>query len=264
MQAIHDLILDATDKGYPPIVHFPHAIISIANYRTWRASDKEPSQWLYDMLIPFFSHSQGGGACVNTLLTGENPIKYITRWDMTHFHFFAYILTYWSPYDIVYRMVECRWHPLRFFCLTMDSLDAITTTCAVVDKAMSLHPKNRLLPIMTGIVMFNSGAFFRGLDGLGRGKINKSFLATPPNSGVMKGSMLAALYLYFGRMFQGGQHRNRSVVALSVLVVALDILEDIFGFDVFAHLHKPLHAVLKMLQASLKLGPSPQKAMQAN
>lgn len=263
MQAVPDLIMRATDRDYPPILHLPHALVSVAGYRSWRAAEGEPRHWLCDLLVSFYTHSQGGGAGAKTLLQGGSPVNYITRWDYSHYHLLAYVLTYWSPRDVVYKALASPMHPLRLSCVALDTVDTVTTTCALVDLGVRLHPKNRLLPAMVGVVLYNSGAFFRWLDRLGRGKETGSFLQTPPRSSVTRGAALAVMYYYLGHLHRGGKRRNSSVIALTVAVVCLELLENILGFDGFARLHEPVHAVLKALQSTFQLGPQPAKPIQA-
>lgn len=258
-RSFRDLVLTATDKDYPALVHLPHSIISVARYRRWRLEEGEPAAWLYDFFVSFFSHSQGGGAGCKALIEGRLLTSYICRWDYTHFHFLAFLLSYWSPCDIVYRAMMQPRHPARLFCVAFDALDGITTTCAMVDNAVELHPRNKFLPAVMGIVLYNTGALVRWLDEKARGKSSKVFLAEP-GSGVARGVVLAALYLYFGRMLKGGKSRNFVLVLMSMLEVVLEVCEDAWDFDAFAALHGPAAAALKPLQSLallLRLGVSP-------
>ncbi|CAK0835723.1 unnamed protein product, partial [Prorocentrum cordatum] len=122
-RAARDLILRATDVDYPLAVH-----------------------WLYDLVVSFYSHSQGGGAGAKALLEGTSIVSYIARSDYTCCQVLAWLAVYWSPFDVVYRALATPRHPARLACVSMDALDAITTACAMVDKAAGVHPRNALLP----------------------------------------------------------------------------------------------------------------------
>jgi len=249
-----ELALRAADRDYPPIIHVPHALISIATYRQWRSAEGEKHQWLYDLVLSFFSHSQGGGVASVTVLDNKNPVSAGVRWDYIHYHLLAYLISYWSPKDIVYKMLQRHRNPFRLTCVAFDTLDAITTLCALVDKGLKVHPHNQVLPAITGIVLFNSGSLFRWLDQRCRGKPAKTFLAEP-GSGVTRGIILALIYRYFGHSFMQGKHRNTALVTLSLLVTVLGVLEESFNFDAFAHAHYPVHSLLRAVCHRLELGP---------
>mmetsp|Transcript_81028 Transcript_81028/g.211205 ORF Transcript_81028/g.211205 Transcript_81028/m.211205 type:complete len:159 (-) Transcript_81028:43-519(-) len=126
-------------------------------------------------------------------------------------------------------------------------MDGVTTACGLIDKCLVQHPHNRLLPIMTSIVLYNAGSVFRWMDARCRGKQAKTFLAEPGSS-VARAAVLAVLYTYFGRVLHGGKFRNKVLVIISVLEIALEVLEDAFNFDAFAALGGPLCKLLASMQ----------------
>lgn len=264
MQALANLVFRATDEGYPEIVHIPHSIISVCRYRQWRASEGEPRQWLHDLVVSIFTHSQGGGIAAVTVIDGSKfPLSYLaSKWDYAHYHLLSYLLSYWSPGDIVYRSLMQPRNPLRMFCQFMDSLDGVTTCCGLVDKCLSEHPKNKLLPVMAGILLFNCGSFWRWIDQRARGKNVKTFLADP-GSGVTRGALLALFYLFFGRLWQGGKHRNKVLLFVCLSEVAIEMMEDDQDFDAWANVHKPIAAFGERLRRTFALGPSDAKAEKA-
>jgi len=253
--AFSDLVLRSTDKEYPLEVHVPHALISVTRYRIWRAAEKEPRQWFFDLLVSFYSHSQGGGAGAVALIDSKSILAYITRPDLTHYHLIAWLAVYWSPFDVVFRTIKLSRHPLRLFCVAMDALDAITSTCGLVDKARKMNPKNMFLPAMVGVLLYNSGAFFRWCDERSRGLPSKTFLAQP-NSGVARGALLATIYCWLGRVWRGGKHRNSILVAISLLEVSAQVIEDAMNINLLSWAHKPLFLLLGSMQRRLHLGPA--------
>lgn len=254
-RSIRDLILRAVDDGYPPAIHIPHSFIAVAKYREWRTSEGEPVQWLYDFVMSFFSHSQGSGAWAMSLIKGLSISSYCAEADYSHFHLLAYLLTYWSPRDLVYRILCTPRHPLRLYCIGMDALDGITTVASYADLAHELHPRNKILPVLSGVVSYNMGSIFQYLDCKARGKNpGKTFLAEP-GSDVTRGALLACSYVYFARVFRQGRYRNQMLVVLSLLEVFIEIVEDILDFDAYEHIHKLVLPTLKVLRRSFALGP---------
>lgn len=231
--AIHDLIVRATDKDYPPVIHLFHSIFSIANYRQWRVKEGEPRQWLYDLMMSFFSHSQGGGVAAVTVLNGTTFQSALCRADYCHFHLLSYLITYWSPLDVVYRWSLSPRSPFRIMCLGFDTLDGISTACGLIDACQRKHPQNRVLPIIISVMLYNASGFFKWLDIRARGKPAKTWLAEP-GPGVARGATYGLIYLLLGKTLAGGAYRDKVLVRLCSLVVILEILEDIFGFDLFA------------------------------
>jgi len=249
-KAVRSLILGAVDADYPLAIHVPHSFLSIALYREWRAAEGEPMQWLFDLFASFWTHSMGGGVGSLALVEGQTPLTYLTRGDYAWVHCLAYLFTYWSPRDIVYRMLTRPRHPVRLLCVGMDSLDGITSLFGIIDLGFSKHPKNRLVPFMVGAALYNCGSLARWLDARSRGKAEKTFLAQPGSS-LTRATLLTLAYCYV----RGGRRRDTAVVALSLLEMALELLEEIYGFDAYASLHRPLLAVLRTLQRRLQLGP---------
>lgn len=255
--AMGELALRATDVQYPRIVHFPHCLRVLTEYRKWRASEGEPRQWLFDLVMSFWSHSMGGGATGVSFVRGKPLLSYMANRDYTVFHFLAYLATYWSPHDIVFRTLSTPRHPLRLLCISGDALDEITTLIQLVDAGFKSFPNEPLLPLISGILLFNTGSVVRCLDQRCRGRKVKSFLSEP-GSGVTRGVTLAVTYCMLGRSAWRGRHRDRVLVVLSWLYVSLSLAEDSFGFDAFARLHEPGLAFLKLLQRAFSLGTAPK------
>lgn len=262
-QTIWNLVLRATDEDYPRVIHVPHALISVAHYRKWRQEEGEPHQWLYDALVSCFASSQGGGINSKAMLEGLNPVYYFARnAEYVHVQVVAYLLNYWSPGDVVYKIMTNPRNPLRLCSLVMDALDTITTLCGLTDGARKAFPENKLLPFMVGMALFKGGAFYKYLDGRSRGKQAKGIL-TDPGSAVTRSVVLVSLYWYFGRGFQGGRHRNVVLVYLCVLYTLLELMEDMLDFDAFDQVHKPLMRFLAAFRKTLNLGPAVSTGMSA-
>lgn len=251
----YKLILQAVDEDYPDFIHLPHTLISTASYRRWRNKEGQPSQWLYDLVMSYWTHSQGGGAVCKGWLMGMNQMSWLTNPKHLSFHALGYLLIYWSPRNFIDRMVGTPRHPLRLCCVALDGLDAATTTCALIDAGRKLHPKNNVLPYIMGVLCYQTGAIVRWAEARLRGKDMKCILAAP-GSGVTKGVVIAFLW---GLLRNSGPQRNRNLVALTTLAMFLDVIEDAFGFDAYANVHKPIVPVLQALQKSLSLGESKSK-----
>lgn len=258
MQVARDALTKIADEDYPAIIHIPHSFISMANYREWREEERQPRQWLFDLVMSFFSHSQGSGAMCTSLISGKTLESFGIRPDYSHYHFIVYLLTYWSPRDIVYRIMSTPRHPLRLFCIFADALDGVSTVGAVVDSAIAAQPGNKLLPVLGCIILYAGSQIFRHLDYLRRGVPSVSFLACA-SSDVTRGALLGSLYYFFGHMFQRGRQRNRVLISLCVIESVVELLEDIYDFDAYERLHLPGLAMLQYLRKAFSLGPLPQQ-----
>jgi hypothetical protein len=256
LKMIGDLALETADRGYPLIVHIPHSLISVATYRQWREKEGVAPEWLYDMCVSMFTHSQGGGIGIKTVLMGQFPLSYLaSRWDFVWVQVLSYLANYWSPFDVVNRILVQPKNPLRLFCVTMDATDAFGSMCGLIDYARKTFPENKLLPAMVGVILFSTGQFIRSLDSRSRGLPGKSFLATPSFPGVPLGIVFSSLYQYFGYEYQQGKHRDKALKSLTLLFVTYKLLDDALGFDAFARIHEPVVAFLQVLRRVLKLGP---------
>lgn len=253
-EAWYKLVLRAVDVGYPEIVHFPHVLISVTTYRQWRNKEGQPVQWLYDLVMSYWTHSQGGGAAAKGFIMGNSQISTLTNPQHLQFHVLGYLLTYWSPANFVDRMVAMPWNPLRLGCVMMDSLDANTTVCALIDAGRKIQPQNTVLPYVTSVLCYQFGAIVRWAEQRLRGKDVKCILAAP-GSGVTKGLLQAFLWSFL----RNGPKRDRNLVGLCTLMTLLDVLSDMFNFDPYESVHKPIVPVLQALQKSLSLGGSPSK-----
>jgi len=253
-----DALTKIADEDYPAIIHIPHNFISMTNYREWREEEGQPRQWLFDLVMSFFSHSQGSGAMCTSLISGKTLESFGIRPDYSHYHFIVYLLTYWSPRDIVYRIMSTPRHPLRLFCIVADALDGVTTVGAVVDSAVKAQPGNKLLPVLGCIILYAGSQIFRHLDYLRRGVPSVSFLACV-SSDVTRGALLGSLYWCFGHIFHRGRQRSRVLVILCLIESVVELLEDIYDFDAYERLHLPGLAVLQCLRKVFSLGPPPQQ-----
>jgi len=258
LKAVSDALIKATDEDYPAIIHIPHSFISMTNYREWREEEGQPRQWFFDLVMSFFSHSQGSGAMCTSLITGKTLESYGIRPDYSHYHFIVYLLTYWSPRDIVYRTMSTPRHPLRLFCIVADALDGVTTVGCVVDSSVAAQPGNKLLPVLGCILLYAGSQIFRHLDYIRRGVPTVSFLARP-SSDVTRGALLGFVYWFFGHIFQKGRQRNRVLVALCLVESVVELLEDMYDFDAYQKLHLPGRAVLQCLRKRFSLGPPPEQ-----
>lgn len=256
MDWYYNLVIETTDADYPDIIHIPHIFASVTAYRQWRKGEGQPNKWLYDLVVSYWSHSQGGGAIGKGNLLGNHTISYVINHKHLKYHLFGYLLSYWSPKDIVYRTISQPLNPLRLFCVFMDALDANTTCCALVDVGRKMHPDNSLLPYVTSALLCQTGATIRWLDAKSRGKHTPGILVAP-NSSLTKNLLIAFLWWHFGR--PGGQNRNRNLVLISTIMTGLDMLQEITGFNAFANLHKPLVPALQALQTTFSLGESDTK-----
>lgn len=290
-QYVANVIIRARDgPGYPEIIHIPKSLVSIARYRQWREGDGEARRWLYDLVVSLYTHSLGGGVGKDCFLVGFNQIFLLAlRWDWVWVQLLSYTANYWSPYDIVYRTMTQRGNPFRAFGLAMDAADTMTATAAAVDMCRSKFPENKLIPVMIGGIMFNSSSFFQMLDVRGRGfskagapriqgrrgsatwdKVDMAKLAgkptkvwlAEPTAGLTRGVVCACAYWYLAHGFRGGKCRNQAVVFLTALYVLIEMLEEVYEFNAFRHLHKPALSFLSALRRNFNLGCTKEQMLQ--
>merc|ERR1711971_980114 len=202
VKAFGGLVLRATDSDYPHVIHFPHSLLSVVQYRLWRLEEGVPSRWLYDLVMSFFTHSMGGGVAIKAMLGG--PLSDWCSGEFMHFHVISYLAAYFSPRDVVYRAVVQPRHPARLVCVALDALDSVTTACGAVDSGLKANPHNKLLPAALGIALYNAGSVFRWFDQrIVRNDTRCRLFLEEPTSAVLRGVSIVTFYLVFGRPARG-------------------------------------------------------------
>ena len=98
--------------------------------------------------------------------------------DIGFYWFLTYIAVYWSPFDIVYRIMSWHRNPIRIVMRALESIDIMTTMTARVDKAMIYHPISRAAPFLAGFITWVTGSLFRTLEY--RGRTDQIEKADPP------------------------------------------------------------------------------------
>ena len=130
--------------------------------------------------------------------------------DIGFYWFLCYIAVYWSPFDIVYRILSWHRNPIRIVVRALESIDVVTTCTARVDKAMIYHPISRAAPFLAGFITWVTGSLFRTLEYRGRGDEQiepqnpppKMWFATPgAYGGVSRGICFTLAYYWFGKLY---------------------------------------------------------------
>lgn len=246
--AFSSFILRVAGGDYLKIVHVPNKLLNLAKYRAWRAEEGEPDRWFYDLVGSNMTHTDPGGIMADCIVSGHNPVHWVATCPvhLVEVQILSYFANYWMPGDIVYNNLMQHRNPFRLFCVVMGKIDAYTCIIKNVDKCRTLHPGAMTLPIIMGVGLFNASSVFQMLDRRSRGISEKSFLAEP-GSGVTCGVVCPLVYWYLGYGFQGGKHRDKAAVLLTLLFTVIGFLEDFFEFDAFAHLQTPIVALAKAI-----------------
>ena len=154
---------------------------------------------------------------------------------MGMYWFFSYLAVYWSPFDIVYRLISCRRSPVRIVFRALESIDVMTTCTNRVDKAMLYLPLSRAAPFLAGFITWVTGSFFRTMEYRGRGdqqivKNNpppKLWFATPgAYGGVSRGIIFTLTYYWAGRLWKEGLFASSVKLACTTAFVALETLDE--------------------------------------
>eukprot|EP00039_Didymoeca_costata_P024662 m.11051 g.11051 ORF g.11051 m.11051 type:complete len:270 (-) comp4366_c0_seq1:67-876(-) len=158
LQPLRKLIAE-TDTNYPEPVHIGHALYSIASFR---ASRGRKCNWVETLVLSFLCYGNGG-TVFNDLVQGRiNSV--FTHDKVAKYWLACTALVYYSPSDILYKMLNTPKHLFRFSCRMMDSIDCATTLASVIDSIGSRHPGNPIAPFLVGMALFKGGHTFRYID----------------------------------------------------------------------------------------------------
>ena len=164
--------------------------------------------------------------------------------DIGFYWFVCYLAVYWSPFDIVYRILSWHRNPIRIVIRALESIDIVTTCTARVDKAMVYHPISRAAPFLAGFITWVTGSLFRTLEYRGRGEEQivpdnpppKMWFATPgAYGGVSRGICITAAYYWFGKLWRKGLYEDSLRFWCTTVFVVIETIDELIpSFDPMA------------------------------
>ena len=156
--------------------------------------------------------------------------------DIGFYWFLCYVAVYWSPFDIVYRLLSWQRNPVRIVIRALESIDVVTTCTARVDKAMVYHARSRAAPFLAGFITWVTGSLFRTLEYRGRGDDQivpqnpppKMWFATPgAYGGVSRGICVTAAYYWFGKLWRKGLYEDRLRFWCTTVFVVIETIDEL-------------------------------------
>ena len=154
---------------YPLAVHLGHSLFCIASFRQWRQGQtKEEPSWMHNLVCSYFCFGFGGSSSADYIINSNTPMNLMSSRDIGVYWFLCYLAVYWSPFDIVYRLIAWPKNPVRIIIRGLESIDVMTTCTARVDKAMVFLPLSRAAPFLAGFITWVTGSFFRTMEYRGR------------------------------------------------------------------------------------------------
>jgi len=250
---------------YPLAVHLGHSLFCIASFRQWRQGQtKEEPSWMHNLVCSYFCFGFGGSSSADYIINSSTPMNLMSSRDIGVYWFLCYLAVYWSPFDIVYRLIAWPKNPVRIIIRGLESIDVMTTCTARVDKAMVFLPLSRAAPFLAGFITWVTGSFFRTMEY--RGRIDqqievqdpppKLWFATPGlYGGVSRGIIFTLAYYWFGKLLRGGLFADRVRLWCTTIFVVAETLDELVpSFDPFAMLSALTRGLLTGLARTLWLG----------
>lgn len=241
-----------THPGYPGTIQLPHAVAATASFRR----SFTPEAWStlpfwHRLFGAYFCHGYGG-SCLRDLLLSRPPS--LTAHPTVPAYFLAgWLLTYYSPCDIVYRIVEQPRHPLRLALIFGETVDAATTIFGAFETTKKLQPQAPLAPYAIAMLVSMGGSMFRYFERRGRGMQVKAEW-THPTGGVQSSATYLAIYVLVRRRY--GTQFARLWVTL--MVCAINLWAELSGrsdFNPAAWLCDALLSGCERARLALRLGP---------
>jgi len=229
LQPLRQLV-DATDDYYPLPIHLSHALFSQAMFREWRGPSEAPYEysWLHSLVASYFCMGNAGSSGADALLAKPGEADGLVRnKDVAVGWLLAHLAVNWAPEDFVYKTLTSKGNPIRVAMRLMDSIDATTTICQRVDKAMLLRPESVMTPLLAGMMVTTTGSLFRYLEAKGRGSEDKVWWANP-TGGVRNGFVCTMAYYLIGKLRANGTSALAVRFVLVLVFLAVELMEE-FG-----------------------------------
>jgi len=211
----------------------------------------------HKLIGAYFCHGYGA-SCLRDLLVGVAP-SLISHPTVASYYLSGFFLSYYSPYDFVYRVALQRKHPARMLLLFGETVDATTTILGSFEKAARLHPGASLVsPYACALLVTMGGSMFRYMERRGRGWPIKAEW-TEPTGLVQKGTAYIIVFGLLRRLY-GPRFARLWVTLLSCIVALYGELVDVPGTAAFnpgAWLVDALLNYCEKLRITLRLGPPP-------
>eukprot|EP00037_Helgoeca_nana_P036737 m.12846 g.12846 ORF g.12846 m.12846 type:complete len:263 (-) comp7905_c0_seq2:1125-1913(-) len=211
-------------SGYPPELCFAHCLRACSSWRVYRECltmstplrltstlatfTSSTVSFPFDLVAPFFCHAFGGTTFRDWCIA-EVPGVF-TSDQMTKHWLLAWLLVYFSPGDIAFRLLEDRRSPLRAITLVYEAIDAATTISGSVEKGIARFPQSTAAPLLLGLIAGVGGSVWRWLEKRGRYHDITTELAEPTRTFRQT---LAYVFAHLWIRSRSGPRKARLIVA---------------------------------------------------
>jgi hypothetical protein len=139
-----------TATVYPLAVHLGHSLFCITSFRAWRTQTspdtEKPPSWMHNLIASYFCFGFGGSSSADYIIASATPANFMLDTRIPVYWFLSYLAVYWSPFDIVYRLIQWPRSPTRLAIRALEGIDIVTTCTNRVDKAMVYLPSSQIAP----------------------------------------------------------------------------------------------------------------------
>jgi len=250
-----------THPGYPWTIQVPHSLAAPGSFRQSFTEEEwaEVSVW-HKLIGGYFCHGYGA-SFLRDALVGVAP-SLISHPTVPKYFIIGWLLTYYSPGDIVYRVTQTKKHPVRLLMLFGETVDATTTCLGSFEKAARLHPNGHWLgPYACAFLVTMGGSMVRYAERKGRGW-NVKTEWTNPTGLIQKSVAYIIAYSLLRKRF--GVNFARLWVTLWTCFVALYAeLAEQPDFNPAGRLVDAITARISQIATKLHLGPLPPKVKMA-
>lgn len=149
-------IIILTRTSYPYMVVICHCVAACVAYRKERGSSQH---YLKSFGLGFFCFGFGG-SIVSDLLMGL-PVTAIGHSRIIPCWILGWTLVWWSPYDVVYRMLTDSSTFAFHFVSLWEAVDAVTTPMGRASRSARELQNKIVAPIMAGVFAGAGGAAIR-------------------------------------------------------------------------------------------------------
>jgi hypothetical protein len=145
-----------TRTAYPYLVVIPHCISSVAAYRKERSSSVH---YLSAFGLGFMCYGFGG-SIVSDALMGL-PVTALGHARILPCYILCWILVWFSPFDVVYKLVTDKSSFVYYFVNACEAVDAVTTPMGRVSRGARELNNKTLPPIIAGLLAGSAGSVIR-------------------------------------------------------------------------------------------------------
>ena len=145
-----------TRTTYPWLVVIPHCVLAAAAYRKQHNSEVH---YLSAFVLGFFCYGFGG-SIVSDVLMGL-PATALGHARILPSYILGWTLVWFSPFDIVYKLLTDQASFVRYFMNACEAVDAVTTPMGRISRSARELQNKMMAPIVAGVLAGTGGAVIR-------------------------------------------------------------------------------------------------------